>query len=158
MNSTGKHSTGSVPGTVSRLPPVSFYRYSYRFKRVPLCARVSRTCPVCVPAPPARCRDTHKSGTLLYRTGKKTPGGAGTHGHTDRFKNTGGSRDTHETETRTSKTDLKTQPHSPRHRLTDSLSVGGALRMRSVNVSSMSRWACKAPGSLGWSLYGLSYR
>jgi hypothetical protein len=36
---------------------------------------------------------------VVTRTGKKTPGGAGTH---DAFKDTGGSRDTHETETRTS--------------------------------------------------------
>ena len=49
-------------------------------------------------------------------TGKKTPGGAGTHERdTHRFKDTGGSRDTHETDTRTSQTNLKT---NPTHRLT----------------------------------------
>ena len=53
--------------------------------RVPVCARVSRTCPVCVPAPPVSYR--YKYSTVPV---KKTRGGAGTpqwthgtHGHTD---------------------------------------------------------------------------
>jgi hypothetical protein len=62
--------------------------------RVPLCARVSRVCPVCVPALPPCLFTGTGTGTVCVpahpgvflpvkrpggsKTGKKTPGGAGT--------------------------------------------------------------------------------
>ena len=37
--------------------------------RVPVCARVSRACPVCVPAPPGAPVSFYRYCTVLYRQG-----------------------------------------------------------------------------------------